>query len=74
MSDWPGRLVFDATMEQRLLNAHQEWLAQQHQLVVKWCEAQDLLIGANLVATLGLSVVVFMLAMRVHQLSGDKNG
>jgi hypothetical protein len=61
-------------MEQRLLNAHQDWLAQQHTLMVQWNRAQDVLLSGNSAAILGLSVVVFILAMKVHQLEGATDG
>ena len=72
MKDEP--IVFDATMEQRLLNAHQEWLAQQHVNVVQWNVAQDALIAANCAAIIGLTATVFFLAYRIHRVEGQLHG
>lgn len=66
-------IVFDATMEQRLLNAHQEWLAQQHAIMVQWNQGQDLLIAAHSVISLGLVVVCFVLAQRVNRMENRGN-
>lgn len=68
------RVVFDATMEQRLLNAHQDWLASQHQLMVQWNRAQDVLLSGHSAAILGLSVVVFILAAKLRELEGANSG
>lgn len=67
-------ISFDATMEQRLLSAHQDWLAQRQEFMIQWNQAQDVLVTANSVLILGLAVTCFVMARRVLELEGKING
>lgn len=65
-----NKLVFDASMEQRLQGAMIEYLDQQRQFMIQWNQAQDVIVTANAACVLGLTVAVFLLAVRVHKLEG----
>ena len=59
---------FDTTLEQRLLSAHQDWLAARQEFMVSWNQTQDAILIGNVVMTIGLTVVCAVLVHRVNKL------
>lgn len=69
----PDDIHFDTTVEQRLLSAHQDWLANRQEFLVQWNQVQDVLVVTNSALTLGLAGAVMFLAYRVSQLEDKIN-
>ena len=59
---------FDTTLEQRLLSAHQDWLAARQEFMVSWNQTQDAILIGDVVMTIGLTVVCAVLVHRVNKL------
>ena len=63
-------VTFDTTMEQRLLSAHQDWLAARQEFMVSWNQTQDAILVANTIMTLGVTAMCCVLAYRVNKIEG----
>jgi hypothetical protein len=68
MADDP--IIFDASMEQRLLNAHQDWLASRQAYMLQWSQAQDVALTLLGLCVTVLALYVLTLDRRIDHLEG----
>lgn len=66
-------IIFDSTMEQKLLSAHQDWLASRQVQMLQWNQAQDMVMTCLglLIAVMGAYIITLdyridKLERRVH--------